>query len=243
MSVEEAIKFWSGSWVTKLPGYPTTGDIELLDDHRIRWAESQIGPWEGSDILELGSLEGAHTAMMCDAGANSVLAIEGNRQAHQRSLIVQQLYQLDRATFACEQIESLDLYGKWYDQVIACGVLYHQSDPVWLLRRLAAVTDRLYVWSHYFDHYVMTREQLEHFAEPVEFCDGQRSYGGMLRRYSTGEQRRPSFCGHPLADTSVWLTKESLLQATRDAGFSTVVIEVDETDHPNGPAISFCALR
>lgn len=38
-----------------------------------------------------------------------------------------------------------------YDLIFACGVLYHMIDPLLLLERMAARTDNLYLWTHYFN--------------------------------------------------------------------------------------------
>src|SRR5205085_12295967 len=38
-----------------------------------------------------------------------------------------------------------------FDMVFASGVLYHMEDPLALIRDIARVTDRCFIWTHYFD--------------------------------------------------------------------------------------------
>ena len=65
----------------------------------MRWLAETLGGLQGRDVLELGPLEAAHTAALLQAGARSVLAIEANKQAFLKCLIVKELCGLRDASF------------------------------------------------------------------------------------------------------------------------------------------------
>ena len=54
---------------------------------------------DGFRILELGPLEGAHTYQLEKLGAAEIVAIEANKEAFLKCLIIKELAQLERARF------------------------------------------------------------------------------------------------------------------------------------------------
>ena len=78
-------------------------------------------------------------------------AIEANQLAYLRCLVAKEIYGLRRARFHLgDFVRGLEAPTR-YHLIVACGVLYHMADPLLLLERIAARTDALYLWTHYFD--------------------------------------------------------------------------------------------
>lgn len=127
--------------------------------------------------------------------------------------------------------------------VLASGVLYHMRHPVELIERLAAVTDRLLVWTHYFDGAIIrnTPHLLPKFpgstpSEHAGFCH-------TLHRYEYTESlNHQGFCGGS-ASYSHWLGREELLAAFRQFGFTKLTIHMETPDFVNGPCLTLAARK
>src|SRR5207253_3626741 len=79
-SIQNALDIFDGEWATRLPGalgqQYKMGSIPAFNDHRIAWLIHELNSIEGTNVLELGPLEGSHTFMLEQAGASSIVAIE-----------------------------------------------------------------------------------------------------------------------------------------------------------------------
>lgn len=97
---------FEGEWATKFPDEVgiTAGESPLFEDGRIPWIIEQVGGVEGMRILELGPLDGAHTAMLLAAGADEVVGVEANVRAYLRCLATKELLDLDGARFVLGEI-------------------------------------------------------------------------------------------------------------------------------------------
>jgi len=234
-------------WITAFP--PATGiragTLPLAFDTRISWAAERLGGVAGARVLELGPLDGGHTYMLHEAGAARIDAVEANSLAYLRCLVLKEILGLSRARFHLGDFtQDLSAVGARWDVVIACGVLYHLSDPAALLLRLAAATDALYIWTHVFD------------AAAMPPGDPRRgALTGAMRRAALGEvtvelhersyhgaERAIAFCGGP-RDRHVWMDRTGLLAGLRSLGFSQIEIAHDQPDAPAGPALSILARR
>lgn len=247
--------FWepfpANEWTSSVPGVGGPGSAPLFEDSRISWAIQQLGGIGGWDILELGPLEGGHTWMMEEAGA-FVTAIEGNIDAFLRCLIVKNHLGLRSKFLLGDFGETLGLNGPW-DLVNASGVLYHMSDPVKLLREIAASSERLLMWTHYWEPNldlwspalaaVVSEKWDWPNVESIEFCKADTK--GHLRvvkqRYET-DLERADFCGGAY-NYSKWIFREDLLDFLRYLGYSDLKIAFDQPDHPHGPAFQVLAQR
>ena len=101
-SSQNAVDLFEGLWFSKLPekvGAETGGIGKLFDDERIHWASSKLGGFQEKNVLELGPLEGCHSAMLESAGATSILSIEANSDAYLRCLLVKELLDLHKTRF------------------------------------------------------------------------------------------------------------------------------------------------
>jgi SAM-dependent methyltransferase len=154
-SPQNALDIFKGEWASVMPPpYHTlqAGGIPLFQDQRAAWALEQLGGCQGQRVLELGPLEGAHSYILQQHGAASVTAIEANTRAYLKCLIVKELLGLDRVHFVCgDFVGFLEDTDEMYDLIFSAGVLYHMRDPIGLIAKLARHTNRLYMWTHYYD--------------------------------------------------------------------------------------------
>jgi hypothetical protein len=198
-------------------------------------------------ILELGPLEGCHTYMLDRFGAAEVTAVEGNRDAFLRCLIVKELLGIPAARFLCGDFvsyleQAVHRRERW-DLCLAVGVLYHQQDPVHLLELVSHVADRLMIWTHYYDAQIISKlEGLgERFGAAEEVTVA--GYTHTLHRYNYGTDLGwGGFCGGT-QPTTAWMSKPDILGALDHLGFSVVGISLENTDHHHGPALSLTAER
>jgi hypothetical protein len=113
-------------WTTAFPAQygVKAGSMGLAADTRVDWAIRSLGGVKGARVLELGPLDGGHTAMLHAAGAARIDAIEANRLAFLRCLVTKEIMGLDRARFHLGDFtKGLGGVGERWDLDLACGVL------------------------------------------------------------------------------------------------------------------------
>lgn len=246
-SPQNALDIFAGEWASRLPAPFAdlrAGPTHLFEDARLTWAAERLGSIAGQTVLELGPLEGAHTYMLAQLGAASITAIESNTRAYLKCLIVKELLGLPQAHFLCGNfVEYLRANETQFDLAVANGVLYHMPDPIELLALLARSTDRLLLWTLYYDQPVLARSP--HIAR--RFAGSSRAeYEGFhytRHRYEYREaQLVESYCGgsYPF---SHWLGRDDILNALRHFGLTEIEINFDHPDHPSGPAFALIAQR
>jgi SAM-dependent methyltransferase len=246
---QNALDLMRGSWVGSLPpalGLSAGTRSDLWDDARIRWLADTLGGLQGRDVLELGPLEAAHTAALLQAGARSVLAIEANRQAFLKCLIVKELCGLRDASFLLGDFMGFFANdARRWPLIVASGVLYHMADPLQLLQALAERTDTLFLWTHVIDDAAMpqgdTRRDLVAGVENVAWRGRALRYHRRVP-YGPGQQDDPIFCGG-LVHAPAWMERDALLQVLGMLGFNDLRIAHEQPDHPAGPALSILARR
>jgi SAM-dependent methyltransferase len=217
---QSAADLFAGQWVSAVPGL-RTGQVALFDDRRIAWLAARL-PLSGLKVLELGALEGGHTWSLARAGA-VVHSIEGQPTAFLRALLAAAYLGIEARFTPGDFREYLRTSSDRYDLVLASGVLYHQPDPPQLVRGIARVTDRVFIWTHYD----------EGPGERVELG----RWHGYRHRYGP---REPDYCGG-LEDSSVWMPREQILDLLAHNGFRTEVVA--DTATSNGPALTVYGER
>jgi hypothetical protein len=243
-----AFNMFEEAWSTTY----TDGDGELLtkgqfngtNDHRIKWLSSKTD-LSGIRVLELGPLEGAHTIMLENEGAD-VLSIEANVGAFLRCLVVKNQFNL-KSKFLLGDFNMFSTAQMKFDLVLASGVLYHMSNPVKLLEKFSQCSEKLFLWTHYFEKDLakwnpLLTERLNNgkwnYNQPEIV-----NYDGLnvkIIKQQYGESLGWSgFCGGP-EEYSYWIDKGDLLALLEKLGYSNIEIEFDEVDHVNGPA--FCVF-
>jgi len=240
-----------GGWTTQfeIDGQKVGGTTEILTkDPRLLWHLEQIGGAKGKQVLELGPLEGAHTKMLIEAGAEDVYAVEGLSDCFLRCLVVKEAFNLEKAHFLFGDFNDLvNMYAekmKVFDTVIpglakfhfvsAAGVLYHQKNPAKLIHDLGKITDTVLVWSQVAsDGKPSTHvEKLSHNGF---------DYLGKINHYHGTRLKSESYCGG-LEEWAFWFYPEHLRQCFRDAGF-TKIIETPSPSNVNGDCLLFVATR
>ena len=213
-------------WVTRfyLDDVYYGGDYDAAGDHRLaKFLEFAPAP---RTVLELGSFEGGHSlALAAHPSVERVVSIEGRKENIEKASFVQRITGDRKVEFIQGHLEHMDLrrLGK-VDAVLCLGVLYHLSNPWRLIKQLAAVSDTLFLWTHFVldkDSELLTSDMRGRYY--VESADGDLSGG--------------------LGELSCRLTLGSLMQCLQGSGLRLVEsCEIDMT-HPSGPGILLGARR
>jgi len=245
---QNVLDVFSGEWSSKLPdifGLVTKpGTAALFEDARVSWAEEIFGSFKSWNILELGPLEGGHSYMFQNRGANKVISIEANSRAFLKCLCIKEILKLDKVEFLLGDFMSfLRRESAQYDMVFASGVLYHMEDPIELIKLISKVSDKTLLWTHYFDDDILSkRNELSHKFSNVRTIH----YEGVSYEYSVQSYKAAlnwaGFCGGPKPE-SKWLTRGSIIKALQHYGFNDLTINFDDPNHQNGPAFAICARK
>ncbi len=247
-SNQNVLDIFKGQWSSRLPdnfGLVTEpGEARLFEHCLVVWAEETFGNFSNWKILELGPLEAGHSYMLQSRNAKKVISIEANTRAFLKCLCIKEILKLDRVEFKLGDFMSfLENHNSRYDMVFASGVLYHMEEPTRLLKLISRATERLFIWTHYYDQErMLNRKELRHKFSPVSSFE----YDGVSYEYSTQSYKDSldwsGFCGGP-KPVSKWLTRDSIIKALRQFGFTDIQINFDHLDHPNGPAFAICANK
>lgn len=243
-SDQEIVDIFHGEWSSNVPDVNVTpGHAGLFDDARIHWM-NEVFNLSGKSILELGPLEAAHTVMMERLGAKSIVAVEGNQRAFLKCLCIKEIFDLKRSKIL------LGDFGKFldhpnpnrFDIAVASGVLYHMTKPLRLLEQLISISDRVFLWTHYYEPSIINkRDDRDLFERPETSKFGTHKYEIVQKNYSEEALTWQGFSGGN-APYTVWMTKAAILDFFQNSGFATQV-SFDQLDHPNGPAFCVCASK
>jgi SAM-dependent methyltransferase len=183
----------------------------------MRCAWDLLGHLDGLRVLDLGCMEGLFSIELARHGAR-VVGVEGRESHVARARFAQSAIGLDNLDFRLDDLRNLSAegYGQ-FDLVLALGILYHLDvpDAFALAHRIAEVCDRVAVIDTHYSLRPLARWRYR-----------GSEYAGLVAREhdpsdSAGDRRR-SF-GSSIGNLhSAWLTKESLFNLLRDAGFSSV---------------------
>ena len=203
----------------RIDGADYGGAISAVGDKRVE-RFFDFAPQVGT-ILELGSLEGAHSFILAEhPGVKRVLAVEGREINLRKARFVQELLQIHNVEFVHANLEETDLtsFGK-FDAVFCCGLLYHLPAPWKLLEQLPAIAPALFIWTHYAAE-----------AEARDIGNGLR---GKIH-HEGGEDEPLS----GMSPTATWLTLDSLLGVLKASGYARTEVIHDDPTHANSPAAS-----
>jgi hypothetical protein len=244
---QQTLDIFQGEWSSKLPNdfaALNAGSAQLFEDPRIEWGVTQFGGVAGKTVLELGPLEAGHTYMLERLGAASIVSIEANTRAFLKCLIIKELLELKRTRFLCGNfVEYLRTNSTKFDVCIASGVLYHMENPAELIALVAKTSDRLFLWTHYYDrNLISSNSGLSH-----KFSKGTSAeYGGfqhVLYRQSYKQALKwGGFCGGS-HEFSHWMSREDILACLKHFGLSHIQIGFEQPNHPNGPSFALVAIR
>jgi hypothetical protein len=198
------------------------GGISAVGDERLERFFRYVPNVE--TILELGSLEGAHSFILAQhPGVKRVVALEGREANLRKARFIQELLRIDHVEFAQANLEHADLRGFGeFDAAFCCGLLYHLPEPWRLIEQLSAIAPVLFLWTQYA-------------AE-----NEARDLGNGLR----GKTHVEGGADEPLSGmsaTATWLTLDSLRDLLVRSGYGNVEVIYDDHGHANGPAVTIGA--
>jgi SAM-dependent methyltransferase len=245
-SPQNALDIFQGEWSSRLPGEfegLRAGSLPLFEIPLIPWFVEQIGGIDGKRVLDLGPLEGGNAYMLEQLGARSVLAIEANTRAYLKCLIVKEIVGLTRTRFVCGDFVSfLRTNGERFDACIASGVLYHMTNPVELIALIAKATDKVYLWTQYYDDPGPSNSafELKITRKSIE------EYGGFRHTLYHAEYEkavlRNGFCGGGNPDRRL-MSRVEILDCLKRFGLGKISIGWEDPKHQNGPAFALAAMR
>jgi SAM-dependent methyltransferase len=222
-----AIKFAElGPWIYQfeIDGKTYGGGISAVGDERVeRFFRYAPHP---EAILELGSLEGAHSFILAQhPGVERVVALESRAANLRKARFVQELLQIRNVEFAQANLEHADLsaFGN-FDAIFCCGLLYHLPEPWKLIQQCPSIAPLLFIWTQY--------------AAESE----ARDIGDDLRG-KTHIEGGPDEPLSGMSATATWLTLDSLRTLLARSGYGRVEVIYDDPAHANGPAVTIGATR
>lgn len=244
---QNSLDIFRGEWSSKLPGDLSgleAGEKLLFEDPRIGWFLERIGGAEGKRFLELGPLEGGHTYQIHQAGADSILAIEANIRAYLKCLIIKELLRIDRARFICgDFLAYLRRSEEEFDVCLACGVLYHVTEPVEMIARIARIARHFCLWTlHLDDGWTLRHPALARVVERSEPAEHEGfRYSGYRARYDRRTLHWTGFCGGGRPYRYL-LRRDDILRCLEHFGFDRIEVGLEE-DHEEGPTFAVVASR
>jgi len=208
-----------GRWTTQfnLPDVGRIGGDYDPDDYRMSLFREQVLCPGMNSLLELGSLEAGHTVLYAQK-VPTVLTIEARQENQARADYIKQLMGVTNVFSQVADLETLPQLPL-VDVVSCIGVLYHMTEPQYLLERIAEATDHLFLWTHL------------HFEGGECLPDTATETGAFYPEYGLGNRLSGT------RDRAWWFTKEALLQELQKAGFTQLDI-LDERENKERPVIT-----
>lgn len=241
-----AFHLFPGTWSSRVPGISSTGLANLFRDERVKWCLSSLDT--PGDVLELGPLEGGHTWQLEQAGWK-VTAVEANELAFIKCLLTKNYLGMKAKFVLGDFTEGGFITKRKWDLVFASGVLYHMADPVSLLKDISMATDRIFLWTHYFEPDLsLWNESVRHKVGTKWLVDSEQiiSVGNHKIRIVPQLYEEAlgwaGFCGGP-KNYSSWVYKDDLLNLLKVLGFSKLEVGFDDPGHVNGPSFAVLASK
>jgi len=250
-SDQNALNLFAGEWSSSPPASRPglkAGETPLFDDPRITWARDRFvelgleGGFAGRDVLELGPLEGGHTYLINGYGAKSITAIEANARAYLKCLVAKESFGMPAAHFQLgDALVHLRTTAQRYDIGVACGILYHLTNPVELLDLLAQRCGAIFLWTVFYDPEFVARNPVPgaKFSDVVAM--EHRGFRHTVHRFNYGPSLDwKGFCGG--GDVfSYWMERPQILAALEHFGFSDFRVEQQPNVH--GSALMVAARK
>ncbi len=246
-SHQVGIDIFKDEWSSRFPDeYDIkAGGAELFQDARVNWLFSVLGDLKDYDILELGPLEAGHTYMLDRSAARSILAIEANTRAYLKCLVAKEVTNMKKVSFLCGDFcKFLEADGRKFDLIAGSGVLYHMENPVKLIADISKHTDRLFIWTHFFDQAVLAQKFPGKFdpdgqVQTAEYAGFKCNLHLQLYQQSIGWA---GFCGG-MKTYSYWLEREDIMNCLKYFGFTKIEVNGETLEHPNGPCFTLLATK
>ncbi len=116
-------------------------------------------------------------------------------------------------------------------------------DPAELLALMSKVSDKVVLWTHYYDPEVIGRnaQLASKFEEPANKTHDGFEYNAYKYSYKDALVWA-GFCGGS-NPCSHWMTRDDILACLKRFGFNRFEIDFEYTDHPHGPAFAVVATK
>lgn len=241
------IDIFKGDWLSAVPlEGVSSGWNPLFNDARMKWVDD-IFKVKGLDVLELGPYEGGHThALEMIHGAKSVTAIEANPRAFLRCLIVKNLFEMSKSRFLLGDFMKYFANDKTrYDLIVASGVLYHMAEPLELLKAIAERSDRVFLWTHYYDEELVQNNNNTNFRFDVSRHRDSEYEGHSFREYCFEYRDGRDKTGHlgGVEHYAYWLSLNDIITLLKKLGYNHVMTHANNKFHHMGPTICIAAER
>ena len=249
-NAQATVDIFKGQWITAFPPElgVTAGAVNHFDasiDPRVSWVAAQIpGGLTGLSVLELGPFEGYQTALLEWGGANPVIAVEGSQTAYLKCLIVKELLGLHSSFLYGDVLKYLESNTEKFDIVWASGILYHQTDPIGLLEKIAPHTDRIFLHTHCIDPDRKVRGAADERLDPkgdVQQLWRGRNFHLHCYRY-VDDFATKGFAGGP-QKFALWMERTDIETVLTELGFTDINYGVIDVDSPAGAAFFLLASR
>jgi hypothetical protein len=244
-SHQNAIDLFGDRWLVKLeevyPGVVSGPGHYIRFDIRPIRAANQLGFVRGSlhgmQVLELGPMEGAHTYHLSKLGADKVIAIEANSSAFLRCLVMKEILRPENCHFLLgDFLPYLEQNPAWHDLIFCSGVLYHMEDPFRLIEAMCRRTDRVFLWTHYFD----PNEPKGPACRPIQVERGGTTITYHQHAYGIDINNAPFWGG--VTPTPCWMERDDIVGAFERFGFKVKVL-VDDREMSSGMNVMAVAIR
>jgi len=211
----EALALFARKGLEAGPDAPQVGEGNAVKVRRVLQLTADLGgPLSELRILDLGCGEGVY-AIEAGLWGAQVVAVDARDERMQHGVACAERHRLDNVAFRREDVRSIrpETYGD-FDVVYCLGLLYHldATDALALLATVRKLCRRLLV--------VDTLVTLESEGE-VEGYEGRR-----VREHEDDDSEgvRRSRLLRSIDNTFAFhFTRDSLVRAVRDAGFSSVL--------------------
>lgn len=195
-----------------------------IPDYRIERLHELVNLTDKS-ILEVGCFEGIHTLGLRLYSEN-VTAVDIRPLNVVKTATRLSMHGASAKVFVAD-VETLSLQFGHFDVIFHCGVLYHLMSPVEHILAIGPMCNTLFLDTH------VARDE----KEIIERKSDNFSYQGAYHGEATWLD---PFSGKDAQ--SFWMTQESLTEALRRAGFSTVN-PIEFREERNGPRVAILASR
>jgi hypothetical protein len=220
-SHQNAVELFGDRWLVRIeelyPGLKSGPDNYLRADTRPQMAAAHLGfvphSFHGMNVLELGPLEGMHSYQIAKLGAENLISIEANTVAYLRCLVMKEILAFRCSYLLGDALKYLEENPRKYDLIFCSGILYHMQNPYRLIKAIANRTDRVFLWTHYFDPTLPKGPQ---FKKKTVDCDGV-AYDFFEHSYNVDIEKQSFWGGNH--ETASWLSKETIVSMFERFGF------------------------
>ena len=111
-------------------------DSEWRSDYKWQRIAKKLGNLKEQKVADIGCHNGYFMFRLANTGAKLIVGFDPNFRWYFKFHFLQRFAQLPQVYYEPFGVEHLDLYTNFFDIVLCLGVLYHQTDPITILRKI-----------------------------------------------------------------------------------------------------------